>query len=90
MEGLGFVLHIFPGFEGYPLFDRPDAHVHVCAAGGEQERRHTAFPDFLRADPDAALAYAAEKRLVAIEAAGDGPSYVDGKDASSRHSSNAR
>lgn len=56
----------------YPFFAKPAAwpsthHVHLCAAGGEQEARHLAFRDHLRRDRDAAVAYEALKRRLAVE-----------------------
>lgn len=46
----------------YPFFKRPAEwpsthHVHLCEAGGEQERRHLAFRDYLRRHADAAAEY---------------------------------
>ena len=56
-------------------------HVHLCETGSEWERRHLAFRDELRRDPDAAAGYAALKRRLAAEHPRDIQSYVDGKDA---------
>jgi len=39
-----------------------DVHVHVCAAGGEWERRHLGFRDRLRSSPADRERYAAVKR----------------------------
>ena len=46
----------------YPLFRKPaiwpsSHHIHVCAAGSEQERRHLAFRDYLRGHPETATEY---------------------------------
>jgi GrpB-like predicted nucleotidyltransferase (UPF0157 family) len=55
----------------YPFFYRPPVgwpgthHVHLCEAGGEQEWKHLAFRDYLRAHPQAAREYAALKRELA-------------------------
>jgi GrpB-like predicted nucleotidyltransferase (UPF0157 family) len=54
----------------YPFFQKPaewpaSHHVHLCAAGGEQERKHLAFRDFLRAHPLVAGQYLALKRRLA-------------------------
>ena len=56
----------------YPFFQKPAAwpsthHVHLCEAGGEQEWRHLAFRDALRADADLAAAYARLKHRLARE-----------------------
>ena len=56
----------------YPFFHRPHDwphthHIHVCAAGGEQERRQLAFRDYLRDHPDTAEAYEAEKLALAAQ-----------------------
>ncbi len=56
-------------------------HVHVCETGSTWERRHLAFRDELRRDPDAAAEYAALKRRLASEHPRDIFSYVDGKSA---------
>jgi GrpB-like predicted nucleotidyltransferase (UPF0157 family)/RimJ/RimL family protein N-acetyltransferase len=60
----------------YPFFQKPagwpaDFHVHLCAAGGEQERRHLAFRDHLRRHPGVAADYLALKHRLAGEFAGD-------------------
>lgn len=54
----------------YPYFHRPvdwphSHHVHLCEAGGEQERRHLAFRDFLRRHGDTAGEYVVLKRTLA-------------------------
>lgn len=46
----------------YPFFKRPATwpsthHVHLCAAGSEEERNHLAFRDYLRAHPKTAAEY---------------------------------
>ncbi len=55
------------------------AHVHVCEAGGEWERRHLAFRDALRSDPDLRARYEAEKRRVAALHPDDSLAYADAK-----------
>jgi GrpB-like predicted nucleotidyltransferase (UPF0157 family) len=54
----------------YPFFQKPaewpaSHHVHLCAAGGGQERKHLAFRDFLRSNPPVASQYLALKRQLA-------------------------
>jgi [ribosomal protein S5]-alanine N-acetyltransferase len=60
----------------YPFFQKPAGwpatfHVHLCVAGGEQERRHLAFRDHLRRHPAVAADYLALKRRLAGQFAGD-------------------
>jgi GrpB-like predicted nucleotidyltransferase (UPF0157 family) len=55
----------------YPFFQKPaewpaSHHVHLCEAGGEQERKHLAFRDFLRSNPMVAGQYLALKRQLAV------------------------
>jgi GrpB-like predicted nucleotidyltransferase (UPF0157 family) len=54
----------------YPFFHKPAEwpsthHVHLCDAGGEQERKHLAFRDYLRAHLQVATEYEALKRELA-------------------------
>jgi GrpB-like predicted nucleotidyltransferase (UPF0157 family) len=44
--------------------------VHLCILGGEQERRHLAFRDWLRIHPAAADEYARLKRALAAQHGG--------------------
>jgi GrpB-like predicted nucleotidyltransferase (UPF0157 family) len=55
-----------------PFFHRPetwphDFHIHACVAGSREERRHLAFRDHLRENPDAATRYETLKRTLAAE-----------------------
>ena len=53
-------------FFGRPYETRPRLfNVHVCPVGSEWERRHLAFRDHLRMDPDAARRYEAFKKEIA-------------------------
>lgn len=59
----------------YPFFQRPvespaTHHLHLCVLGGEQERRHLAFRNYLRSHPAVASEYVELKRSLA--AAHDG------------------
>jgi putative glutamine amidotransferase len=63
--------------DGYPW----RVHVHVCEVGSEWERRHIAFRDALRANPEVAAEYGALKRRLAAEHPRDIQTYVDGKTA---------
>lgn len=54
----------------YPFFRKPASgqsthHVHLCAAGSEQERNHLAFRDYLRSHPAVAAEYVTLKRQLA-------------------------
>jgi GrpB-like predicted nucleotidyltransferase (UPF0157 family) len=53
--------------------------IHVCTAGGEWEREHLLFRDFLRADADARNAYARLKRELAKRYRDDRLAYNEGK-----------
>lgn len=82
---LGYVHVPFPSASYYPMFAKPasghrDFHLHFCHAGGDQELRHLAFRDYLRAHPEAAAEYADLKRELAARHADDRPAYVAGKD----------
>ena len=72
----------------YPFFKRPaqwpsSHHVHLCEAGGEQERRHLAFRDYLRRHGSVATKYLELKRELARIHGGASPesreSYAFGK-----------
>ena len=60
----------------YPFFARPAQwpsthHVHLCAAGSEQERNHLAFRDFLRRHDATAAEYLRLKQRLAAVHPGD-------------------
>lgn len=80
MAALGYV-HVDLGeFDRvYPFFQKPadwpsTHHVHLCEAGGEQERLHLAFRDWLRRHRRTAADYAALKKRLA--SAHDGSSLA--------------
>jgi len=56
-----------------------DVHVHVCEAGGEWERRHLLFRDYLRAHPAARQAYLQAKEEAAARWADDRVAYTEAK-----------
>jgi GrpB-like predicted nucleotidyltransferase (UPF0157 family) len=56
-----------------------EVHVHVCAAGGQWERDHLLFRDYLRAHPAACLRYAEAKRASIRRWSDDGWAYTDAK-----------
>lgn len=87
LEDLGYEHVPDPDFVDYPFFGWPSAkaprtfNLHVCQAGTENERRHLAFRDLLRSDPDARDEYAALKRELALKHGNDIEGYVADKDA---------
>jgi GrpB-like predicted nucleotidyltransferase (UPF0157 family) len=85
LEGLGYLFAPDPASPDFHFFGLPAArprtyHLHVCAAGGEDERRHLAVRDYLRARPDEVVAYAELKRGLAARVPGDRLVYIAGKD----------
>jgi GrpB-like predicted nucleotidyltransferase (UPF0157 family) len=71
LVALGYTHVPHPDDATYPFLHRPSQwphshHIHLCNAGGHEERRHLAFRDFLREHPEDAAAYADEKRRLAL------------------------
>jgi GrpB-like predicted nucleotidyltransferase (UPF0157 family) len=69
LERAGYVHVPHPDDSFAPFFHRPASwphthHVHVVAAGGEEERRTLAFRDYLRDHPHCAREYEALKRTL--------------------------
>jgi putative glutamine amidotransferase len=64
---------------GYHSDGYRKVHVHVCEVGSAWERRHLAFRDELRGDPNAAAEYGKLKRQLAADHPHDIFTYVDGK-----------
>jgi GrpB-like predicted nucleotidyltransferase (UPF0157 family) len=56
-----------------------DVHVHVCQQGGDWERVHLLFRDYLRSSAEARGAYAAAKREAAGVWADHGAAYTEAK-----------
>ncbi len=56
-------------------------HIHVCAAGSEWERRHVAFRDYLRRNPEARSAYLEAKQDAARRWRDDRIAYTEAKGA---------
>jgi GrpB-like predicted nucleotidyltransferase (UPF0157 family) len=82
---LGYLFVPDPEMPDYRFFGRPPErprthHLHVCEAGSDQELRHLAVRDFLRAHPDEAAGYAELKRTVAARHPQDRLAYMAGKD----------
>jgi GrpB-like predicted nucleotidyltransferase (UPF0157 family) len=72
--------------ETYPFFAKPAEgtrthHLHCCLPDSDEEMRHLAVRDYLRAHPDEAAAYASLKRDLYERWHGARQGYVDGKDA---------
>jgi GrpB-like predicted nucleotidyltransferase (UPF0157 family) len=84
---LGYELFRFPELDvdDYLVFVPADGsnteHVQVCEAGSQQEHRHLAVRDYLKARPDECDVYEQVKRRAAAAAAGDRAAYSRGKDA---------
>jgi len=85
LEGLGYLFAPDPAFPDYHYFAKPHArprthHLHVCEQGSNQELRHLAVRDYLRAHPDEAARYEALKRELVRLHPEDRLAYVAGKD----------
>ena len=82
---LGYVHRGDLGIAGREAFVRPPGtpphHLYVCARDAPECRRHLLFRDFLRAHPDAALAYADLKRDLARRFRDDRAAYGQAKSA---------
>jgi len=84
LEGLGYLFAADPDSPDFHFFGKPAArprtfHVHVCVAGSDDEFRHLALRDYLRAHTDEALRYAEVKRSLVALRPGDRLAYIEGK-----------
>jgi NAD-dependent deacetylase len=79
MEAIGYEALGEFGIPGRIYFRAPGGHVHAVELGGEQWLRHLAVRDFLRAQPDEAVAYEREKRRALEASAGEAERYADEK-----------
>lgn len=82
IESLGVMLRARESHRRYfrPPPDRLRlVQIHVCDAGGEWEREHLLFRDYLRADADARDAYAALKLKLAETYRDDRVGYTEAK-----------
>jgi GrpB-like predicted nucleotidyltransferase (UPF0157 family) len=82
LQTIGLVLRSRDELHRYlrPPAGQPRAvHVHVCAAGGQWERDHLLFRDYLRAHPAACLRYAEAKQANARRWSDDGWAYTEAK-----------
>jgi putative glutamine amidotransferase len=80
--GYGWTLDAWTDEHEYFSRDRDGEqafHVHVCSVGGEWERRHLAFRDWLREHPEDAAAYESLKRRLASRHPRDIFTYLEGK-----------
>jgi GrpB-like predicted nucleotidyltransferase (UPF0157 family) len=85
LEALGYLFAPDPAFPDYHYFAKPHArprthHLHVCQAGSQQELRHLAVRDYLRAHAHEAAEYEALKRALVRDHPQDRLAYVAGKD----------
>ncbi len=82
LEAIGYSYHGELGIPGRHYFRKgmPRTHqIHAVLTDGEFWERHILFRDFLRNNPLAAQRYAALKRKLAQEFAGDRTSYTNNK-----------
>jgi GrpB-like predicted nucleotidyltransferase (UPF0157 family) len=83
LERLGYVHKGNAGIEGREAFRWPPGearhHLYVLVEGAAELRRHLAFRDALRADAALRDAYAALKRSLARQHAGDREVYTEAK-----------
>src|SRR6185369_7550700 len=83
MATLGYRHVAFGDFDlVYPFFHKPiewpsTHHVHLCESGGQQEWKHLAFRNHLRAHPEAARQYEALKRELATVHSGSTPRSME-------------
>jgi GrpB-like predicted nucleotidyltransferase (UPF0157 family) len=86
LEAIGYLFVAYPESPEYHFFGKPPErprthHLHVCRAGSQEERRHLAVRDFLRAEPGEAARYEAVKRESARLHPEDRLAYMAAKDA---------
>ncbi len=73
LESLGYTSVSDKATDEHHFFGRPYTtlprlfNVHVCPVGSEWERRHIAFRDYLRDQPEAARRYETFKRQIATK-----------------------
>lgn len=82
IESIGVQLRIRDAQHRFfrPFAGRPrDVHIHVCAAGGEWERRHLLFVAYLKRHADARRRYLEAKQRAAERWADDRVAYTDAK-----------
>jgi len=62
----------------YTLYSLPQHHLYACESGAYELKKHLAFRDYLRANPDRALWLASKKRLAANESSSKSE-YIENK-----------
>jgi GrpB-like predicted nucleotidyltransferase (UPF0157 family) len=85
LERLGYLFAPDPDSPDYHFFGKPAErprryHVHVCAAGSDEEMRHLVVRDFLRSHSEEAAGYADMKRELARLSHHDRLAYIEGKE----------
>ncbi|WP_137156360.1 GrpB family protein [Rhizobium sp. FKL33] len=85
LAAIGYAHQGEKGVAGRHAFAAPAGlaqhHLYVCAEGSPELRRHLAFRDRLRAEPDLAAAYGALKQRLAAEYGRDRDGYTQAKTA---------
>ena len=82
IERIGYVFHERSLQEtDHRFFSAPGrkAHLHICPAGSDWERRHILFRDYLRTHPDAVDRYADVKHQLAGRYRTERDQYADAK-----------
>jgi len=82
LQAIGLVLRSRDELHRYfrpPAGQPREVHVHVCAAGGQWERDHLLFRDYLQAHPAACLRYAEAKQANVRRWSDDGWAYTEAK-----------
>jgi len=82
LEHVGYTFHVNSlRDEDHRFFSLPGrvAHVHICTAGGDWERRHLLFRDYLRAHVDVGTDYEHLKYRLAEVHPDDRVAYADAK-----------
>jgi GrpB-like predicted nucleotidyltransferase (UPF0157 family) len=85
LERLGYLFAPDPDSPHYHFFGKPAerprrVHVHVCAAGSDEEMRHLAVREFLRSHSEEAAGYGNIKCELARLSHHDRLAYIEGKE----------
>jgi len=85
LSKVGYVYEGEKGVDGRHAFeqprDLPPHHLYVCASDNPELKRHIAFRDFLRGNPEEASAYATLKKDLADRFGSDREGYTNAKSA---------